>query len=300
MGCRNCESQNLRELGFTGEVAPFFLKRVLNLELHSAVASHPLRRLARRVFALPQKFFAAAFGCSVFTEMQICNDCSFVQTKHPFGDDALARLYADYRSDTYNRERIHYEPSYAGWAEHIGKDDVEVEARVATLTAWLADKLATPPEFSMLDFGGADGRFLPRLPGKKFVFEISNVASRERVCRIGDEANLQTYSYVQLAHVLEHAAQPLALLKRVARLAERSGYLYLEVPQDLTDTQLAQLRDGAQALPLTVHEHINVYCPLAMEKLVNAAGLELVHASREQMDLGWTSATIVRALCRRP
>jgi len=31
--CRNCGSGNLRELGFVGEVAPFFLKRVFNMEV---------------------------------------------------------------------------------------------------------------------------------------------------------------------------------------------------------------------------------------------------------------------------
>jgi len=172
--CRNCGSRNLKELGFIGEVASFFLKRVLNMEVKTSLARHPLRLFARRVCALPQRLFAKIYGCSAYVEMQICLDCCFVQTKHAFADDALARLYADYRSASYNRERIHYEPSYAALANDVGVSDREVEVRVGGLTGWLAGRVQLDDEFSMLDYGGSDGRFLPRLKGRKFVFEISS------------------------------------------------------------------------------------------------------------------------------
>jgi hypothetical protein len=166
-GCRNCGSLNLKELGFAGQVAPFFLKRVLNVELGTPKARHPLKLLARRLFALPQRFFTKLYGCSAYLEMQICLDCSFVQTKHSFPDDAIGRLYTDYRSATYNEERIRYEPTYAALAEHVGVGDQEVQARMEGLTSWLDGKIESENGFSMLDFGGADGRFLPRLQGAK-------------------------------------------------------------------------------------------------------------------------------------
>jgi hypothetical protein len=45
--CRNCASQVTRDLGFIGEIAPFFLKRVLNLEYNLAPSGHPLKRFLR-------------------------------------------------------------------------------------------------------------------------------------------------------------------------------------------------------------------------------------------------------------
>jgi len=161
--------------------------------------------------------------------MQICIDCSFVQTKHAFRDEDLARLYADYRSSGYNEERIRYEPEYAQLAKYVGVGEQEIECRVGGLTAWLADKIQPGDKFSMLDFGGSDGRFLPRFRGRKFVYEISDTSPLPGIVRIADEANLGTYAYVQIAHVLEHVPEPRRLLKHVASFVEPSGHLYIEV-----------------------------------------------------------------------
>jgi hypothetical protein len=298
--CRNCGSHDLRELGFVGEVAPFFLKRVLNLEIGDSQARHPLRLLARRLGALPQRLFSRIYGCAAYAEMQICSTCSFIQTKHAFPDDALGRLYADYRSATYNEERIRYEPSYAALAGHIGIDAQEVSTRVAGLTAWLAGRIDPGDGFSMLDFGGSDGRFLPTLRGEKYVFEISDIPPRGGITRIPRESDLGVYSYVQMAHLLEHVSEPLAMVKRVSSFVRPSGHLYIEVPQDLADAEIAGLKNGPVRRSLTVHEHINVYCLSSITRLVEAARLDLVDSQSVAVDLGWTTCTIIRALCRRP
>jgi Methyltransferase domain len=297
--CRNCRSANLKELGFVGEVAPFFLKRVLNMEVRPAMASHPLRLFARRVCALPQRFLEKVYGSRAYVEMQVCLDCSFVQTKHPFPDADLGRLYADYRSAGYNEERIRYEPTYAALAQHVGSCDREVEERVGGLSAWLRGKLSADGDFTMLDYGGSDGRFLPRIEGKRFVFEISNITPVAGVVRIAEEASLGTYSYVQIAHVLEHVPEPLALLKRVAAYVQPSGYLYVEVPQDLPDSRIAELKAGRAQPGVVVHEHINVYCASSVTALVKAAGLEPVSIKPTKVNLGWISGTNIRALCRK-
>ena len=298
-GCRNCGSQDLNELGFVGEVAPFFLKRVLNMKVKSSQARHPLRLLARRMFALPQRLFSKVYGCSAYVEMQICLNCSFVQTKHAFSEDAIGRLYLDYRSATYNEERVHYEPTYAALAKAVGVGDQEIKTRVEGLTAFLADKVKRDGDFSMLDFGGADGRFLPRFDARKYVLEISNISPLQGVVRIQDETGLDTYSYVQVAHVLEHVPEPLALLKRICSFVKPSGYVYIEVPQDLTDEELERLKNSSLSRGLTVHEHINVYCSASVTSLVEAAGLVPVTVQPDVTDLGWIRSTIVRALCRK-
>src|SRR5262249_1003987 len=153
--------------------------------------------------------------------------CSFIQTKVPFQEEALGNLYADYRSESYNRERIRYEPEYASIAAQVGASDQEIRARRGGLTQWLAGKVDHEPDFSMLDFGGATGVFLPDLPARKYGFDISDIAPADGITRIKDESELSSYSYVQLAHVLEHVSFPLALTAKAASFVKPSGYLYI-------------------------------------------------------------------------
>jgi SAM-dependent methyltransferase len=271
------------------------------MEVGTSLARHPLRLLARRVCALPQRLLEKVYGSRAYVEMQICLDCSFVQTKYTFPDDAIGRLYADYRSATYNQERIHYEPTYAAFAKDVGACDQEVQVRVGGLTAWLADKIDSESgsDFTILDFGGSDGRFLPKLHGRKYVFEISDIAPLEGIARIANEADLATYSYVQLAHVLEHVPEPLALVKHVSSFVKPSGYLYIEVPQELTDAEFAALKSGKARRGLPIHEHINMFCLPAVTRLVQAAGLDLLSVQSAPIDIGWAASTIIRALCRK-
>ena len=233
--------------------------------------------------------------------MQICRACNFIQVKHAFRDEDLGKLYADYRTPSYNQERIRYEPTYAIIASQVGRAEKEIACRVDGLTAWLQGKIKPAGDFSMLDFGGSDGRFLPRLDGEKYVFEISNTQPMPGIVRIANEADLATYSYVQIAHVLEHVSEPLQLLKHVAGFMNPSGYLYIEVPQDLPDDEIAALRNGtSRRQGLLVHEHINVYCASSIRSLVEAAGLIPLHVETTPIDLGWITGTNIRALCKRP
>jgi len=103
--CRNCGTPNPKDMGFVGEVAPFFLKRVLNLEYGLAPSQHPLKRALRKV-SIFSKGFQKIYAKSVLVEMQVCERCSFILTKRAFQEDAISNLYVDYRSDSYNQERI--------------------------------------------------------------------------------------------------------------------------------------------------------------------------------------------------
>lgn len=295
--CRNCGSAEIKDLGFIGEVAPFFLKRVLNAEIRTRVSADPRKRLLQRLLAVPNRTFQRIHAPGAYVEMQICLHCMFIQTKHPFTDQALGRLYADYRTESYNQERIRYEPSYAAIANDVGRADQEVTCRVGGLTTWLESRIGPARDFSMLDFGGSDGRFLPRLRGSKFVFDISNTAQLPGIVRISDENDLGTYSYVQIAHVLEHVPEPLALLTHVTKFMKPSGYLYIEVPQDLPDADIAKLANDSMKRSLMIHEHINVYCASSIRRLVETAGLMPIQVESFPIDLGWIRGTNIRALC---
>ena len=297
--CRNCGAQGTKDLGFIGEVAPFFLKRVLNLEYGLAPTGHPVKRFLRRI-GFFSKSFQKIYGKSALVEIEICTFCSFIQTKLPFPDEAIGRLYTDYRSDSYNRERIRYEPEYAAIASQAGSCHQEIQARTVGLTRWLNGKFKVESNFSMLDYGGADGKFLPNVPGEKYVFDISDIAPAEGVIRIREESGLGSYSYIQLAHVLEHVPYPLALTRKATSFLKDSGYLDVEVPLEVSEEATARLASGDKTIRLDIHEHINRYSTKSVTELLRSTGLSLVAAETEAVDLGWNKATIVRALGKKP
>jgi hypothetical protein len=296
--CRNCGAQATKDLGYIGVLAPFFLKRVLNLEYGLAPSRHPLKRFLRTI-AFVSKSSQKIYGKSVLVKIEICNACSFIQTKQPFSDEAIGKLYADYRSETYNRERIGYEPEYAEIASQTGSCSQEIQARTGGLTRWLDGKLNVEGSFSMLDYGGADGRFLPNLQGEKYVFDISDIEPAEGIKRIRNESDLSSYPYIQLAHVLEHVPHPLALTRKAASFLEHPGYLYVEVPLEISDDTITRLSNGDNTIAVDIHEHINRYSLKSVTALFRSAGLSVVAAETEEVDLGWNKATIIRALGKR-
>ena len=152
----------------------------------------------------------------------------------------------------------------------------------------------------MLDYGGANGQFLPSFPGKKYVFEISDIAPYQGVIRISDASQLDTYSYIQLSHVLEHVSEPLQMVKSVAAYLAKNGHLLIEVPQDHSTEFLTQLQTRAADRNITVHEHINNYCLLSVQKLIEAAGLELVAIEAIAVESPLAKQEFIRALAKSP
>ncbi|MFZ0416971.1 MAG: class I SAM-dependent methyltransferase [Candidatus Sulfotelmatobacter sp.] len=209
------------------------------------------------------------------------------------------RLYVDYRSPAYNRQRIQWEPEYAAIAAAVGSDPLEVRTRTAALTAFLSKELRTSDPITLLDYGGSDGRFIPDIPGSKFVYEISNIDPVPGVTRIKSESELGTYSLVLLAHVTEHVPNPLNLVRKLSGYVEGGGYLYIETPQEISDQQRDELRNGARRFDIPIHEHINSYCVPAVAALLEAAGFTIVALESASVDLGWVKGIHLRALGRK-
>ena len=152
----------------------------------------------------------------------------------------------------------------------------------------------------MLDYGGADGKFLPSLPGEKFVFEVSDVAPAQGVSRVHDESLLTVYDYVQIAHVLEHVTHPLPLAARVTSFVKPGGHLLIEVPQDLELAAIEAMQAGTWTGSVTLHEHINVYSALAVERLIAALGLERIAVEALPIVGPLARQFFIRGLARKP
>jgi hypothetical protein len=293
--CRNCGSHDPHDLGFIGNVAPFFLKRVLGIQLQARISPHPLKRLLQKATAFSLPLLSRVHPVGAAIQMQSCSACSFIQTALPFADDALGRLYVDYRSDSYNRERSLYEPTYAAIAQRLGQHTESGLARVPALTQWLQRTVDLAGK-SMLDFGGADGAFLPAFDGPRFVYEISDITPVPGVTRISQASQLGVYDYVQLSHVLEHVPHPRQMVAQVAACVAPGGVLLIEVPQDLTTAVIEGFRAGRIPQPLFVHEHINFYSLLAVQKLIEAAGLRVLSIEAVQVESPVTTQPYIRAL----
>ena len=165
--CRNCGSPELRELGSIGKIAPFFLKRVFQIEMRVPVSPHPLKEFVRRIGRPGQRLFSKIYSKEAYLAMEICMDCSFVQTKYPFPEAWITRLYQDYRSDSYNRERIRFEPGYRLIADRVGVDRTEIANRVQAATEFLKGKLEIGPEFTMLGLWRGGRPIFARSSGRK-------------------------------------------------------------------------------------------------------------------------------------
>src|SRR5258708_37911339 len=82
--CRNCGGSALHELGFVGELAPFFLKRVHRVELVTRISPDPLKRLIQKLTKPVQPLISRIHPVVAAVELQSCLSCSFVQTRFLF------------------------------------------------------------------------------------------------------------------------------------------------------------------------------------------------------------------------
>jgi hypothetical protein len=297
--CRNCGRTEQKYLGAIGKVNPFFLKRALGIELRLPKSPSAVKQMVRDVVAVPMSFFSRVTSQSAFVEMQVCEHCFFIQTSIPFSDEEIGRLYADYRTPSYNQQRTKYEPEYAAIADAVGYDPVEVRTRTTALKAFLRKTLGATDPVTILDYGGSDGRFIPDIPGSKFVYDISDLDPVPGVTRIKSESELGAYSLVLLAHVTEHVPHPLKLVQRLRKYVEPGGYLYIETPQELSDQQRTDLQKGDARFDIPVHEHINFYCLPAVSALLEAGGFDIVATEIAPVDLGWVKGVHLRALGRK-
>jgi hypothetical protein len=236
-----------------------------------------------------------------------CDTCQLRFFAERFTAPELARLYTDYRGAAYFRTRHRHEPWYTEkYNLDLGHDPHRAAARRAGLTAFLIESGVPGPFKSILDYGGDAGQLIPQeMAGHSYVYDISGVPPLSGVSRVAGEEDLEAggYGLVLLSHVLEHAPDPLDLLRIVRRLtSEDNGLIYVEVPLErpwmgfvgrgaATEAYLDLLRTNDLVLRLVdfyssafrvkagflpplgfskLHEHINFFSaeslPLAVER----------------------------------
>lgn len=190
------------------------------------------------------------------TSIVICNNCGFAYSEYRPNDEEMGRLYNGYRGEEYQKQRQKHEPGYTEeFNQKLGYDKNGQNYRKTRLINILKKYININSIQTVLDYGGDAGQFIPEefKLAKKYVYEISNVESISGVEQIKtrDALLASGYDFIMCAHVLEHVAYPMDIIKEMYNLLNDNGYLYIELPVDYYDSWDEELT--------YIHEHISRY-----------------------------------------
>ena len=200
-----------------------------------------------------------------------CRGCGALFLDLRFTPAQMAALYHNYRDAEYTRQREHFEPGYAAT---VARDYTQRHAYVAEVEAWLRPRLPQRAPLRVLDWGGGDGANTPFLGHARVeVHDISGCALVPGAQRADMDARRHD-DLIVCMQVLEHVADPLALLQDIAAHMGRQTLLYLEVPHEALVRGQAP---GANLAPLKRHwhEHVNFFTEASMRRLAARCGLHV-------------------------
>jgi SAM-dependent methyltransferase len=253
--------------------------------------------------------FKAWNGRPVATRLFECTDCGFRYYERGLTDEEAKAYYDGYRNHAYIRERHSFEPFYTQAA--YDKDEafkISAGRRTELMDALIQAGVTVPASLA-LDFGGGEGWLIRDLPAdRRLVLDISENATVPGVESITNKAELpEQADLVTCAQVLEHVADPLAIIYEIKSMLRDGGAMYLEVPDQiwrqlpvmrpsmsflswlcchprllmLWDTYSTVFRVLLKILPpmglVPMREHINFFTLEALRQLAIRAGLT-IHA----------------------
>lgn len=292
-------------------LAAFFARRVFGLDLPTigeyielkvrgrdslkkklvAGAYHAIKKIP-----VIEKFVSHRFLPRV--NIRVCIRCGFVGPQKTFSYEDLSGLYSDYRSEQYNMDRCSVEPSYSAFMDVVGKCDAELGARLSNVDEVLRGQNIECIE-TVMDWGGGDGRFVPRMLSDKMVYilDVSNEKPvNDKFIRVDMLDPQLKFDYVQVCHVLEHVSEPLAFMRNVMGCLKRGGLIYIEVPQDRSDADIERFKKHPDQMVHTIHEHLNIFSENALRELGAAVGLKEILVQGKVLDMGWAKSPIVSGL----
>lgn len=203
-------------------------------------------------------------------EIVRCRRCPMVYSRSILGAEAERAFYGD----TAFQQRYLRLKRNAGYAELETRKSRYIVERLA--------RFVSPPG-RLLEIGCGTGRFLQqaRMAGWTVLGVEPNAAFAAECRREGlpvietwfpqatAEADGRRYDAVVLLDVLEHAAQPVALLAAVRSRVAAAGVVAIQVPN--FDSLLLAL-EGERS-PVICHGHWNYFTGESLERCARAAGL---------------------------
>jgi len=232
----------------------------------------------------------------------VCKDCKFVGPDTNYTNEMLHGLYADYRSDAYNRERISFEPLYNDIKDMVGKSEAEINNRLENVSKLLKRYVDVSSINTVLDWGGGEGKFIPKelVHKKVYVVDVSNEPLVDQsYIRIDQDTIIENADYLQICHVLEHVGSPRDFLIHALQHLNKNGYLYIEVPQDRPNEDIHDLVMAKTNALHWIHEHINVFTIDSIRCLADSVGLKTITVESHPIDVGWMEINVISGLFRK-
>lgn len=219
-----------------------------------------------------------------------CLDCGAV-----FSDADPALLARLYDEDYFSKAFAPYFAALFGDA-----DDAPLRAHFERYVDALERRM---PAGRLLDIGCAAGLFLDVARGRGWevegveISEHAAAVARERrglTVAVGDVMDVSlpapTFDAVTMLDVLEHVADPGALLERVRALLRPGGLLMLVLPNDRNLTTMAAMAlhrasFGLVSYPASrVHQiyHLTNFAPRTISRLLSEHGFEVVDVAPDE------------------
>lgn len=164
-----------------------------------------------------------------------CARCGSRQFSQPVPEERLGRLYDDYRSDDYFRERNAFEPWYTRKVHDSLSGEQDFIGRRRVLLDVLG-RCGVENEFDcILDHGGDRGQMISPAGGlntkQRFVFDVSGVPPEDGVRGVSSDGlqNIE-WDLILSCHVLEHVLSPESYLAHLRSLGRSGTWFFLELP----------------------------------------------------------------------
>lgn len=221
------------------------------------------KRMAGFVPFLVERMFDSQYIESSFV---YCPDCDFYFSEYRPTPEQMAKLYANYRGEEYQKQRQKYEPYYTPEFNHaIGNLDEVIKLRKKHLT-WTLDTFIDVSELkNVVDYGGDNGQFIPDCleNSNRYVYELSDVDTIPGVKKINSKEELiqHKWDFIMCCHVLEHVSYPMDIISEISSIMTKGSYLYVEVPLEI---YVEKFNIGQ---PVPIHEHINFFRLKTMNQL---------------------------------
>ena len=308
--CRNCASVKVSSAR-SGFYAHFFLNRVFGLDVASLGQEMKARLggdgIKKYLVSIIYSFLSYLplfkrllnIKTHVTADIRICIDCGFVGPDQTYSYEMLNKIYHDYRSDSYNRDRCMCEPKYKKIQDLVGKDAAEVKQRLENVDEILKKHAKINKIQNVLDWGGGEGRFVPSCLSDKevVILDVSNEPLlKTKYSRVSEPPESIRFDFIQVCHVLEHVSEPMEFLKNIMRHLSDGGLLYIEVPQDRPDDDIERFKRNGTKMRHLIHEHLNLYSENAVLALGKTLGLEVIHVQKTWINSGWHKGQIISGL----
>ena len=203
----------------------------------------------------------------------LCSKCGLLFLDIRFSELEMARLYKNYRDDSYSTLRELYEPGYRVRNEGLIQGVNYLQEVESFLKPHLPDTLR------VLDWGGDSGINTPFKEGEDneiHIYDISDISVTERFRKVSIEtAKLFSYDLIVCSNVLEHIPYPVHILSEIKSVMTSVSVLYVEVP---LENHVKEFLDTGQLLEKKRHwhEHINFFSENALNILILNMGFNLL------------------------